>query len=196
MGAFPARDLSWMAIVNVPAPGRFLVASPILQDPNFRRTVVLLCEHDDEQGSMGIIVNRPSELKLDDTLLNAEGIAPQPLWIGGPVQRDAIVVLHRSQGVPGSKELVDGMAIGGEEAAIVDLLRGPHHQDVRVFSGYAGWGAGQLADELQERSWLVVPARAHLVFDVPADALWATVLRSLGPGFAYLAQLPLDPRVN
>lgn len=185
-----------MAPVKVPAPGCFLVASPILQDPNFRRTVILLCEHDDEQGSMGIIVNRPSELKLGETLLNAEDIVPQPLWIGGPVQPDAIVVLHRGHAVPGSKDLVDGMGIGGEEEAIVDLLQGPHAKDVRVFSGYAGWGAGQLADELAERAWLVVPARAHLVFDVLADVLWATVLRNLGPGFAYLANLPLDPRVN
>ena len=182
--------------MHVPVPGSFLVASPILQDPNFRRSVVLLCEHDDAQGSMGVVVNRPSELTLDETLLSAGEIAPQALWIGGPVQPDAVVVLHRDSGVPGSKALVDGMALGGDELAIVDLLRGPHHTDVRVFSGYAGWGAGQLAAELQERSWVACPASAHLVFDVPADALWATVLRSLGPAFAYLAQLPLDLRVN
>lgn len=145
---------------------------------------------------MGIVVNRPSDLHLDETLQIAGDVPPQPLWIGGPVQRDAVVVLHRDCTVPGSKDLVDGMGLGGEEAAIVDLLRGPQHRDVRVFSGYAGWGAGQLAAELEERAWLVVPARAHLVFDVPAESLWATVLRSLGPGFAYLAQLPLDPRVN
>lgn len=185
-----------MALVYVPAPGRLLVASPILQDPNFQRSVVLLCEHDDEEGSMGVVINRPSTLTLDESLLNAAGIAPQPLWIGGPVQRDAVVVLHRNADVPGAKTLVDGMALGGEEDAIVDLLRGPRRKDVRVFSGYAGWGAGQLAAELQERSWLVYPAQSFLVFDVPPDEVWAMVLRCLGPGFAYLANLPLDLRVN
>lgn len=177
-------------------PGTFLVASPILRDPNFARTVVLLCEHDDEEGSMGLVINRPTEVTLDRAV---EGVAENPeqhLWYGGPVQRDVVLVLHREIGVEGARSVCDGMSLGGEPDLILDLLRGPRCKDVRVFSGYSGWSAGQLRDELEAGSWIVSPAVARVVFETEAGSIWETVLRSLGPRYAYLTGLPLDPRVN
>lgn len=177
-------------------PGSFLIASPILRDPNFARTVVLLCEHDDEEGSMGLVVNRPSDLTLAQTIEGFEDEAAQKLWVGGPVQRDAVLVLHRNASVAGARPVVDGMALGGEADELLALLRGERQHDVRVFSGYAGWGAGQLQRELAERSWIVCPARADFVFDNDPGDTWTALLRSLGPRYAYLADIPLDPRVN
>jgi putative transcriptional regulator len=177
-------------------PGTFLIASPILRDPNFARTVVLLCEHDDEEGSMGLVINRRTEVTLDRAV---DGVAEKPeqhLWYGGPVQRDVVLVLHREQDVEGARRVVDGMSLGGEPDRILEMLRGPRCGDVRVFSGYSGWGAGQLRDELESGSWIVSPALARIIFETDADAIWTTVLRSLGPRYAYLAGLPLDPRVN
>jgi len=179
-----------------PQPGCFLIASPHLQDPNFRRAVVLLCEHESGEGSMGVIVNRPSEWALEETLRDAGPLPGHMLWHGGPVQKEAIVVVHRDAAIPGAKALRDGLAVGGEEEAILAHLRAGQTTTIRVFSGYSGWGAGHLAGELDERSWIVCPASNHAIFDVPPGELWQTVLRSLGPRFAYLADLPLDPRVN
>ena len=145
--------------------GIFLIASPTLRDPNFSRTVVLLCEHDEQ----------------------------------GPVQREIVVVLHRgAPGIEGARPIADGLALGGDQEALLEFLRGPGSaaEGVRVYSGYAGWGAGQLEDEMQAKSWITCPARASFVFAADPSLVWGEVLRSLGPRYAYLARVPLDPRVN
>ena len=178
------------------ASGILLIASPTLRDPNFARSVVLLCEHDVDEGSMGLVVNRPSEMTLSETL-NRIGPHPrQSLWIGGPVQRDIVLVLHRDAAVRGARSICDGIALGGEEDDIVELVRGPGASQVRVFAGYSGWGAGQLEEEMETGSWITCPARARLIFDQQPDEMWAEVLRSLGPEYARLTRVPLDPRVN
>jgi putative transcriptional regulator len=112
------------------------------------------------------------------------------------VQRDVVLVLHREPDVEGARTLSDGLQLGGEPDRILELLRGPRGKYVRVFSGYSGWGAGQLRDELESGSWIVTPAVARVIFETKSDAIWETVLRSLGPRYAYLTGLPLDPRVN
>jgi putative transcriptional regulator len=176
--------------------GSFLIAHPTLRDPNFSRTVVLLCEHDAEEGSMGLVVNRPTEVRLGDTLEGLDETDPQPLYCGGPVQRDIVVVLHHGAAVPGAHLVCDGMALGGEAESILALLRGAPRARVRVFSGYSGWGAGQLQGELEAGSWIICPASARLVFESDPASLWADVLRSLGPRYEILTRVPLDPRVN
>jgi putative transcriptional regulator len=176
--------------------GTFLIASPLLQDPNFNRTVVLLCEHDDDEGSMGLVVNRPLEVALDEAI---EGIEPRPeqrLFFGGPVQREIVLVLHRDSTIDGARAIVDGMELGGDPEQILSALHHESNRKIRVFSGYAGWGAGQLRAELDSGSWVACPASARFVFDVEPDAIWAELLRSLGPRYAYLLTLPNDPRVN
>ncbi len=177
-------------------PGTFLIASPLLRDPNFHRTVVLLCEHEDDEGSMGIVVNRPDDRTLQEALGGVEPHPSQRLWIGGPVQRDAILVLHRKPELPGARLIVDGMAMGGDDEVLLDLLRESNPHRARVFSGYAGWGAGQLSAELEQRSWITCTAHARFIFDTEAGDVWSAVLRSLGSRYAYLADLPADPRVN
>lgn len=176
--------------------GAFLIASPTLRDPNFSRTVVLLCEHDDEEGSMGLVVNRPTTVLLDQTVEGLDATTAQPLFYGGPVQRDIVVVLHWDADVPGAHAICDGMALGGEAEHLLALLRGPESHRVRVLSGYSGWGAGQLHNELEVGSWIVCPARARFVFESDPADMWAKVLRSLGPRYELLTRVPLDPRVN
>jgi len=181
-----------------PGTGSFLIANPALVDPNFSRTVVLLCEHD-EQGSMGLVINRPGELSLHEALTDLGPSATQPLLWGGPVQRDIVLVLHRdAPEISGARPVGDGMSLGGDQEELLELLRGPESVEtrVRVFSGYAGWGEGQLEAELRARGWIVCPARARFVFEVEPAAIWAEVLRSLGPRYAHLAAMPSDPRVN
>ncbi|MFQ5600420.1 MAG: YqgE/AlgH family protein [Candidatus Krumholzibacteriia bacterium] len=178
--------------------GCFLIANPTLRDPNFSRTVVLLCEHG-EQGSMGLVVNRPTEHTLAEALTGMPPGASQRLYWGGPVQQRMVLALHRDMlDTPGSKEIVDGMALGSDSEKLIHVLETADDPSrrVRVFSGYAGWGAGQLEGEMREHSWLVCPGNAGLVFSREPQAVWAQALRSMGPRYSYLATIPPDPRVN
>jgi putative transcriptional regulator len=186
-----------------------LIASPTLQDPNFARTVVLICEHS-EQGSMGLVVNRPSAVALSEALA---GVAPPPLpearlFLGGPVQRQALLVLHRiPTAVPGAQDVAFGISIGGDMRELLAALAEasahggeaaahPAPAEIRFYAGYAGWGAGQLAAELESGSWITCPGTAAHVFASDCEALWERVLRELGPDYARLITVPLDPRVN
>jgi len=175
--------------------GSFLIASPTLRDPNFSRTVVLLCEHG-ETGSMGVVINRRSDVRLCDAIQGLEDAPSACLFVGGPVQPNAVLVLHHQVEVAEARPVADGMALGGDEADLLKLLRSAHAPRARVYSGYAGWGAGQLDAELAEGSWIATEARAPLVFDLASDEVWASAVRSLGPKYSYLVDLPLDPRVN
>jgi putative transcriptional regulator len=176
--------------------GQLLVAGPALTDPNFRRTVVLLGEHGDE-GAMGLVLNRVSTVTVDEAVPPVAALAgPQRLvHIGGPVQPQAVVVLadfvepeHAGALVLDTIGFLPGDV--GEESELGAL------RDVRVFAGYAGWGPGQLEEELEEQSWVVLPARASDVFTEAPDDLWATVLRRQGGALAMLALLPDDPHAN
>lgn len=176
--------------------GHLLVAGPALVDPNFRRTVVLLGEHGDE-GAMGVVLNRVS------TALVGEAVPPiaeltgpdEPVYLGGPVQPEAVVVLADFADLEQAEVMVVdtvGFLPGAiEDAAGLGELRG-----VRVFAGYAGWGPGQLEAELAEGAWIVVPARGTDVFTTAPEGLWSEVLRRQGGPLAILALLPTDPRVN
>ena len=180
--------------------GTLLIASPTLRDPNFARTVVLLCEHS-ESGSMGLVVNRPSEMNVADVLRGVAKLPPpaEILYRGGPVQPDILLVLHKvSAGVPGAQPVADGIALGGDMQVLVDLLAAARQpaDRVRVYAGYAGWGEGQLDMEMATGSWFTGPATARVVFDVEPAEMWAAALRALGSDYEHLITMPLDPRVN
>lgn len=176
--------------------GQLLVAGPGLLDPNFRRTVVLLAEHG-EDGAMGVVLNRVSGIRVADAVPPvAELVGEEALvYLGGPVQPQAVVVLadfaepHRAGALV--LDTIGFLPGAVDDADDLGELRG-----VRVFAGYAGWGPGQLEDELGEQSWVVLPARGSDVFTDAPEGLWADVLRRHGGGLAVLALLPEDPHVN
>jgi putative transcriptional regulator len=179
--------------------GQLLVASPALVDPNFRRTVVLVGEHG-EEGAMGLVLNRPSETTVDDAVPPLAGLAgggagATTVHVGGPVQPEAIVVLAEFEEPERAASLVVGHVgfVPGEVEDDDDLgalVR------VRVFAGYAGWGAGQLEQELREGAWIVVDAEPGDAFADDTEGLWSAVLRRRGGPYAVLARMPADPRVN
>lgn len=176
-------------------PGILLVAPPMLRDPNFWRTVVLLCAHDAE-GSFGLILNRPVTLTLRDVL---EVPVNYPLSLGGPVQPDTLHILHQlGETIPNAQQVTDGVYWGGEVEALLEKLRTdpPEPERIRCFLGYAGWAPGQLEAEYEAGGWLVVPAQAHHVFQNDPLQLWRQVLRSMGGEYALLANFPEDPRLN
>ena len=173
--------------------GSLLIAGPTLLDPNFRRTVVLVAEHTDE-GALGVILNRPSGMTVADAAPDLEPLVggETAIFSGGPVQPTAGVVLAE---VPGAEEpifadvvMLPGLSELGEVADSAARLR--------VFAGYAGWGAGQLDSELGRDDWIVEPALAEDVFHEQPDALWADVLVRKGGQYALVARMPDDPSLN
>ncbi|MEN3340820.1 MAG: putative transcriptional regulator [Actinomycetota bacterium] len=175
--------------------GQLLIASPALLDPNFRRTVVLVTEHTDE-GAAGLVLNRPSPTAVADVVPQLEPLASddEPVWLGGPVQPDAVLVL--------------GEFVDPEDAAVplFDSLGFPSLEEPdavvpattrrRVFAGYAGWGGGQLEDELGREDWILEPALPDDAFTEDPEDLWASVLRRKGGVYELVSRMPEDPSVN
>lgn len=172
--------------------GCLLVASPELRDPNFARSVVLIINHDDE-GSFGLVLNRPLGQTLAEVLPDlAPGATGVPVLAGGPVQTDMLQLVSRSE--EAGRVIGPNLSVG---AQLKDALDSPSAlQGMRAFLGYAGWGAGQLEKETGTGGWIVAPARAEHVFEVPADELWITVLRELGGPYAWMALGEGDPTSN
>jgi len=174
--------------------GQLLISSPLLHDPNFRRTVVLITHHDDE-GAMGLVLSRPSDVLVADAVPELAELpgAGERLYVGGPVQPEAVVVLVEHEDEPlHAAPIVGNVAFMPAESELeeLDAVR------ARVFAGYSGWGPGQLEAELGESSWIVVPAEPDDAFAADPDELWRTVLHRKGGKFALIATMPYDPKRN
>jgi putative transcriptional regulator len=181
--------------VDTSLRGHLLVAGPGLVDPNFRRTVVLVGEHG-EEGAMGLVLNRPTPATVHEAVPPlAELVDPEELvWAGGPVQPQAIVVLGEFDEPERAATLVIG-SVGFLPAEVEPETIGTLSR-TRVFAGYAGWGPGQLENELAEESWIVEPAVPDDVFcDAPGE-LWSIVLRRKGGPYELLSLMPPDPSLN
>jgi putative transcriptional regulator len=175
--------------------GQLLIASPGLFDPNFRRTVVLVTEHNDE-GAAGLVLNRPSPTEVAEVVPMLEPLVDdgEQVWVGGPVQPNAVLVL--------------GEFIDPDDAAVplFGSLGFPSLDDPdevvpattrrRVFAGYAGWSSGQLEDELAREDWIIEPALPDDAFTEAPDDLWSDVLRRKGGVYELVARMPEDPSVN
>jgi putative transcriptional regulator len=148
-----------------PGPGTLLIAEPFLKDPNFMRTVVFLCDHQ-EEGSFGFVINKLFDHTLDE-LMNDLDELKLPVFYGGPMQMDTIHFLHQyPELIPGSYEVLDGIFWGGDFETAISLIRSGNinPEKIRFYIGYSGWGSGQLNDELKEKSWLKVEGTRKLVF--------------------------------
>ena len=179
--------------------GKLLIAEPMLEDPNFDRTVVLMIEHTPD-GALGVVLNRPTELEVDAVLGEWATLAarPQVLYMGGPVEQNGVLALARRTSE--ANEAPGWTSVLGEVGTI-DLHLDPEDvapgiDGVRFFAGYSGWGGGQLEAELAEGAWLVVPADPGDVFAPDPDAMWRAVLRRQGGKVAMLAHFPAHPSLN
>lgn len=187
-------------------PGRLLVATPLLEDPNFRRSVVLVVDHGPEEGTLGVVLNRPTEVEVAQILppwadLQLEdGVSV--VYQGGPVALDSALALAHATGAddPLGWRALDGLPAVGR-VGLVDLDSPPSLlaggiDRFRVFAGYAGWGAGQLRTEIEEGSWYVVTGETSDVFARAPERLWQAVLRRQGGDLAFVATYPEDPSLN
>lgn len=179
--------------------GTFLVATPHLRDPNFRQTVVLICEHG-SGGSLGLVINRRTDQHIMEVLPQATGLHDKAgfVYVGGPVQKDNLLVLHRiGREVPEARQIFDGVCLGGDLAVLEETsAEGQEGDLIRVYMGYAGWAAGQLQFELATGSWIVLPADLKMVFARDPLQVWPTILRSIGGAYTLYATMPPDPSLN
>jgi putative transcriptional regulator len=173
--------------------GSLLIAGPQLLDPNFRRTVVLVAEHGDE-GAMGVILNRPSGMDVSDAAPDLEPLigSEAPIFAGGPVQPTSGVVL--AEVTEADEPIFEDVVLVPGLNELADVIDGAGR--IRVFAGYAGWGPGQLDDEIARDDWIIEPARPEDVFSESPEALWERVLERKGGQYALVARMPEDPSLN
>jgi putative transcriptional regulator len=183
--------------------GRLLVASPKLGDPNFERSVIVVLDHG-EEGALGIVINRPTGLPVEEVLEpwhdQARMAPPGVVFAGGPVSREAVI------GVARSRHGFAGVADAGwrpvlAELGTVDLSVPPEDQPIplagaRLFSGYAGWGPGQLEEEMNEGAWYSLETDPDDLLCEEPELLWHDVLRRQGGRLAMMASYPPHPSVN
>ncbi len=177
--------------------GKLLIAEPFLGDPNFERSVVLLCEHN-ENGSFGFVLNQTTELTLKD-VLEEEFYTDIPLQIGGPVEHNTLHFIHcLGTMVEDTVPIAEGLYWGGNFEQVKSMLTMGKitPQDVRFFVGYSGWGDGQLDNELKQNAWIIAEADASFIFNTPANQFWRGILRRMDGKYKSIANYPTDPRLN
>lgn len=183
---------------TVPGRGKLLISEPALRDFYFGRSVVLLVEHDEEDGSIGLILNKPIHLKINDVVKEFPHIS-HPLFLGGPVHPERLYYLHTvGEKIPGSIEIMKDLYWGGEIKTLVELIdqKRVAPDEVRFFIGYSGWEPGQLNRELGEKSWIVTQCNSETAMDQKPDKLWGTLLKELGNDYAIWSNFPADPILN
>ncbi len=173
--------------------GSLLVAHPSLHDPNFRRTVLFISAHDPNDGALGVILNRPLDKHVGDLVTDdaPAGLAEVPVYVGGPVGKNQLMfaVLEWEKG----SGLKLNHNVGLDEAT---ELIGQDPDAIRAFVGYAGWGVGQLEEEMKQKAWLIHKPTAAALKPESLSKLWFNIMGSLGPWYKLMAAAPDDPSLN
>ena len=181
-----------------PSQGRLLISEPSLRDFYFSKSVVLLIEHTEGEGTFGLIVNKPIHLKLNEVVKDF----PQnefPLFLGGPVHPERLFYLHTlGDKIPGSIHIFGDVYWGGEIEKLMELidLNLVSQDEVKFFIGYAGWEKGQLNREMSEKSWIVTQPTQGSVLSQHTETMWGNILKKLGNDYAIWANFPSDPILN
>ncbi len=180
-----------------PQKGKLLISEPFLNDPNFKRTIILLIEKN-EEGCIGFILNKPTELKLKDAIEDYPDF-DSTVYYGGPVQLNTLQFIHKAGDIiEGSMDIGNGLYWGGSFEQLKTLIAEGKvkAEDFRFFIGYSGWGEGQLEDEMKINSWIVADSKIEDIFSEEPDKLWREILKGMGKKFAILASFPENPSVN
>ncbi|UEG51717.1 YqgE/AlgH family protein [Mucilaginibacter daejeonensis] len=181
-----------------PASGRLLISEPFMNDPNFKRAVILLAEHS-EEGTLGYVLNQPSEYKLSDVLPDV-AYSELPVYVGGPVANNTLHFIHRCPDkIEGGAEIWDGIYWGGSFEQVKELVNSYqlNESEIRFFAGYSGWTPGQLDEEITGDTWIVANKfDPDMVFSSDEHNLWREVVINLGQRYAHIANFPENPMLN
>jgi putative transcriptional regulator len=180
-----------------PGEHTLLIADPFLKDNHFTRSVVYLCSHDKE-GSFGFSLNKIFEYNLNDLVENVQ-LPNIPIYVGGPVGNDALHFLHRyPELISDSQKISEGLYWGGNFKDVVSLIHAGHYDPnkLKFFVGYSGWGANQLQEELNDKTWLIAEADTNIVFETSCENVWKESVKKLGKDFREIINYPIDPQLN
>ena len=180
--------------------GHFLIANPVLPDPNFSRTVVLLCNHD-EKGSFGLVINRSAPISAKEVFadMGVLGSPSEKIYIGGPVSPSQVFYLCYSKTPLQELDAIcDEVYLGMSWELLDNLMQRvvDPEKNIRFYMGYSGWGAGQLVGEMTRLSWLTCEARSEFIFQKNEEVIWANVVKSMGKDYEYLINAPVNPQWN
>jgi putative transcriptional regulator len=183
---------------DIPKAGHLLISEPFLQDENFVRSVILICENN-ENGSFGLVLNKLSILKLSE-LVDELNFLESDVYVGGPVEQNTLHFIYfGDQMISGSIQLGEDLWWGGEFHELILKLKNEEisNENIRFFIGYSGWSEGQLAHELQDNTWIVCDKidSKSIFYDSPEE-IWRNILKNMGGEFQLLANYPIDPRLN
>lgn len=182
-----------------PKKGSLLISEPFMLDQNFERSVILLCEHNDSDGTIGLVLNHRSMLNLSDVLEGMDN-TEVPLYFGGPVEGNALFFIHRAYDkLKSGNHIVDDLYWGGDFDHLRDLLNDNllSSDEVKLFLGYSGWSPGQLDEEIKQNSWAVHNSfHIDLTFINDGEDLWKETIISMGPKYAHVANFPKRPEFN
>ncbi|MBR2648147.1 MAG: YqgE/AlgH family protein [Sediminibacterium sp.] len=178
-------------------PGTLLLSDPFLKDPNFQRSVIFICEHN-ESGSFGLVLNKKIPYTLGELVDRALGIR-FPVYEGGPVQPTAVHFLHtRADIIPDAISVHEGIYWGGQFEEAVEAIRlgKLKTQEIRFFVGYSGWSENQLQEEYDEKSWILADGSIDIIFEENTDSIWKKTMHTLGGEYALMVNYPTDPQLN
>lgn len=179
-----------------PTAGKLLISEPFMADPNFKRSVVYITEHN-ENGTVGFVLNQKTELTLDNLIDDVDD-TDFPVYIGGPVGNDSLHYIHTLENLEGGVPVGNGVFWGGNFELLKIMIQAGQVErgQIRFFIGYSGWGETQLQNELDENAWLVAESKREFLFGENESALWAHAVKSLGEKFAVIVNFPENPRFN
>ncbi len=191
------HSISYISPMKNIKKGILLIAEPFLKDPQFQRSVVLICQHE-QAGTFGISLNKMLRADLS-TFMNDLEDSKIPVFDGGPVGRNEIHFLHQyPTQIPGGEHIINGIYWGGDFSIATSLLKNGNikKEGIRFYLGYSGWGESQLEQEMKEKSWLTVSASKELVFHQHEKEIWAKAVKNLGEEFLPIINYPIDPSLN
>lgn len=180
-----------------PAKGKILISEPFLADYYFKRSVVLLAEHN-EDGTFGLILNKPVNMDFNEVIKDFP-FFEAPVFLGGPVKTDSLFFIHTlGKIIDDSLEIMEGLYWGGDIEMVKELITinriAPN--EIRFFAGYSGWVSQQLQGELDRNSWVVSTIRPELVMNSDPETLWSNALTDLGGEYSHWINFPSDPGMN
>ena len=181
-----------------PKIGTLLISEPFLNDGQFDRSIILLCEHN-EDGSFGLILNKPTEHQLQDVFERPVGHISLPLFLGGPVEQNTLHYISTfGNKLNGSQDLGSGFYRGGRFEELLDLINAHliDPAEIRFCLGYSGWSSGQLQQECDADTWILYPELPEDLLQIEPERLWRVLLTRLGGKYKGMAHYPIDPRLN
>lgn len=179
-----------------PKQGSILISEPSLRDFYFRQSVILLAEHN-EDGTFGVIINKPIEARLKDFIQGFSGFN-MPVYLGGPVKTDSVFFIHTHSEIENSVPIMQGLYWGGDLDIVKNMIKHKSlsPDEIRFYIGYSGWSPNQLDRELKEKSWVLSQATVKEVITAHPENLWSNYLKNMGKDYAIWANFPADPAFN